>query len=93
MKQTVLTINEAAALKGMSRTAIYSAIARKKLPRRYFKGNLVVWEDDLLAWDAGKSKGGRPKGQSMSEQHKAQLREAQKRAWARRRQQRSGDDL
>jgi excisionase family DNA binding protein len=76
MKHVRLTVNEAAELRGVSRTSIYSAIARKKLPRRYFRGNLVVLESDLEAWEEKKGRGGRPKGRPMSEEHKAKLRAA-----------------
>lgn len=78
----VFTINEAAHFKGVSRTAIYAAISRKKLPRRYAKGNMVVHEADLLAWGAAKAKGGRPKGRGMSEASKQLLSQSQKARWA-----------
>ncbi len=86
MKHKLLTVGEAARLKGVSRTAIYAAIVRKRLPRRYSRGSLVVREADVLAWESLRKKSGRPKGQSMSDEHKARISEAQKRRWAQRKQ-------
>ncbi len=84
MKQRLFTVNEAAQAKGVSRTAIYSAIARQKLPRRYSKGHIVVREADLLEWQASKATGGRPKGKLMSEEAKRKISDANKLRWAKR---------
>lgn len=86
IRPAVLNIDQAAARRGVSRTAIYSAITRKRLPRRYHRGSLVVRESDLEAWKQNKEKGGRPKGKPMSEEHKAKLREAYRRRQASRSQ-------
>ena len=87
MNHTLLTVSQAAKLKGLSRGAIYAAISRKSLPARLVLGHLAVREADLLAWDASKSKGGRPQGKLMSAEAKAKLSESQKRRWAQRKQQ------
>ena len=84
MKHTLLTVSQAAQRKGVSTKAIYAAIARKRLPRRYAKGNLVVRESDLVAWEASKSVGGRPKGKRMSAESRLRLSQAQKRRWEQR---------
>ena len=86
VKPTVLTVEEAATCRGVSRTMIYAAIARRKLPRRYQRGHLVVREADLLAWEAGMSRGGYPKGKKQSAEAKARIAQAQKQRWARRQQ-------
>jgi predicted DNA-binding transcriptional regulator AlpA len=83
MKHVLLTVSQAAQVKGVSTKAIYAAIARKRLPRRYSKGNLVVREYDLLAWEQSKSPGGRPKGRTMSLESKLRLSQSQKRRWQR----------
>jgi predicted DNA-binding transcriptional regulator AlpA len=89
MKHVLLTVSEAAQRKGVSAKAIYAAIARKRLPRRYSKGNLVVRESDLVAWEASKSAGGRPKGKPMSAESRRRLSQSLKRRWEQRRQQTS----
>ena len=82
MSLKTLTISEAAAKAGVSRTAIYSAIKRGALPERYSKGNMVVREEELLSWQANKTKsGGRAKGTALSLRHKANISAAQKRRW------------
>ncbi len=86
MTHVLLTIQQAAQHKGVSTATIYSAIARKRLPRRYSRGNLVVREADLLVWEAEKKPGGRPKGQAVSDEHKARISAAQKKRWAEKRQ-------
>jgi predicted DNA-binding transcriptional regulator AlpA len=84
MKQTLLTVQQAAELKGVSAKAIYAAIAAKRLPRRYRQGSLVVREADILAWESLKKKGGRPKGRPMTPEQKARISAAQKERWAKR---------
>ena len=83
MKGKLLTVTQAAKLKGVSRTAIYTAIAQKRLRHTYSLERLVVREADILAWDA---KRGRPVGKPMNEEHKARISVAQKQRWARRKQ-------
>lgn len=89
MKHKLLTVTEAAQLKEVSRTAIYAAIVRKRLPRRYSRGSLVVRETDILKWESHKKKSGRPKGQSMSEEHKARISASQKQRWAKLKQEKT----
>ena len=84
MNHKLLTVSEAAALAGISTKAIYAAIADKRLARRYRQGSLVVRECDIMAWDSIKKKSGRPRGMTMSAEHKANIAAAQKRRWAER---------
>lgn len=86
MKPKLLTVKEAAALKGISTKAIYAAIAEKKLPRRYIQGNLAVRESDVLEWESLQKKRGRPAGQKMGEEQKQRIAQAQKRRWQNRKQ-------
>ena len=85
MKHVLLDIPSAAQQAGVTTKAIYAAIARQSLPRRYLRGNLVVREADLLEWHSSKSRGGRPKGQKMSPEAKRKISEANKKRWAERR--------
>lgn len=87
MKHTLLSVSQAAAIKGISRTAIYAAIKRETLPSRIVAGHRVVREADLLAWDSSKTLRGRRKGQAMTEEHRANIAKAQKERWARRKPQ------
>jgi excisionase family DNA binding protein len=90
MKQKLLTPAEAAELKGVSRAAVYAAIAQDRLPHTRVLGRLAVREADVLSWTpvqyAGRPgrKGGRPTGVPVSEEARARMSEAQKRRWARR---------
>lgn len=87
MKHNLLTVNEAAKLKGVSRAAVYSAITRNRLPCRRVLGRIAVREADVLAWTALGYQGGRPQGTAMSEEAKARISQAQKRRWAERKRQ------
>jgi len=84
MKSKLLTVNEAAEAQGLSPKAIYAAMATKRLPRRYHRGNLVVRESDLAVWESLKRKSGRPQGRTLSLEHKTRIAEAQKRRWQQR---------
>jgi excisionase family DNA binding protein len=85
MKQERLTVSQAAKLRGVSRTAIYSAIARQSLSAHLDLGRWVVMKKDLLAWDAAKNRG-RKKGRAISVEHRANISAAQKARWAKRKQ-------
>lgn len=83
MTQKLLTAAEAAQLKGVSRAAIYSAIAEGRLPHQRVLGRLAVREADVLAW-MPQPYSGRRKGTPMSPEAKARISEGQKRRWAKR---------
>ncbi len=92
MKTELLTPVEAAALKSVTRTAIYTAIKEGRLPHRRMLGRIALRKSDVVAWIPmsykGRPgvKGRRPKGLAMSEEAKARISESQKRRWAKRKQ-------
>ena len=92
MAPVLLTPAEAATRKGVSRAAIYAAVAEGRLPHTRVLGRIGVREDDLVAWipvqygERAGRKGGRPEGISMSEAARTRISEAQKRRWAQRKQ-------
>jgi len=87
MQHKLLTVSQAAKLKGVSRTAVYAAIERGRLPHRRILGHVGLREADVLAWEPLGVKTGRPKGIPMSEAAKVRLSESQKRRWQQRKQQ------
>jgi excisionase family DNA binding protein len=85
MKAKLLTVTQAANLKSVTRSAIYSAIKEGRLPHRKVLGHFALCEADVLAWTPTPSTG-RRKGTQMSEESKARISQAQKRRWAHRRE-------
>ena len=85
-QDNLLSVSQASELKGVSRAAIYSAIARGRLRHQRVLGHIGVRRADVLAWMPVGYKGGRPKGTPMSDEAKARLSQSQKRRWARQRQ-------
>jgi excisionase family DNA binding protein len=83
MKPKLLTVAQAAQLKGVSRTAIYNAILARRLPHRKVLGHLAVREADVLAWTPN-PRSGRRKGARLSAEAKARISEANKQHWERR---------
>ena len=92
MSAKLLTVAEAAKLKGVSRSAVYAAIADGRLPHVLILGHMGVKESDVRAWEpvkyAGRPgrKGGRPTGIPVSAETKEQISESQKKRWAQRNQ-------
>lgn len=90
MASKLLTPAQAAQLKGVSRAAVYAAIADGRLPHIIELGRLGVREADVKRWApreyAGRPgvKGGRPKGIPVNEETKARISASQKKRWARR---------
>lgn len=90
MTKTLLTAGEAAKLKGVSRSAIYAAIAQGRLPHTRILGRLGLEKADVLSWAPMKYRdrpgvgGGRPSGIPMSTEAKKRISNAQKRRWAQR---------
>lgn len=85
MKLKLLTAAEVANLKGVTRAAVYAAIAGGRLPHRQVLGRIAVRETDALAWKPTPHVG-RRKGAQLSEDAKARISQAQKRRWAQRKQ-------
>ncbi len=94
MKQDLLTPAEAARLKGVSRAAVYAAIAQGRLPCTRVLGRLGLRKADVMTWmprgyrERSGKKSGPPAGIKMSEKTRARMSEAQKRRWARQKQER-----
>jgi excisionase family DNA binding protein len=93
----LLTVSEAAALKGVSRRALYQAIRERRLPSVSFLGKLGLKESDVLAYQpvaykgrpGRKGPGGRPKGALHSDEARARISASQLARWAQRRAPRS----
>lgn len=83
MKPKLLTVSEAAELKGVTRAAIYTAISEGRLRHQKVLGRLAVREADILAWTPAYHVG-RRKGVKLSAEAKAKISEKQKRIWAER---------
>ena len=81
MKQDLLTVPEAATLKGVTPAAIYTAIAEGRLPHQRVLGRLAVSKADILKWTPVYH-AGRRKGTPMTAETKARLSEKQKKHWA-----------
>lgn len=75
-KDTLLTVSQAARVKGVTRTTIYNAIAAKRLRTTQVLGRIAIKESDLKASDVGEGKSGRPPGKPLSAQHRAALKAA-----------------
>ncbi len=92
MSAKLLTVAEAAKFKGVSRSAVYAAIADGRLPHVLILGHMGVKESDVHTWEpvkyAGRPgrKGGRPAGISVSAETKEQISKSQKKRWAQRNQ-------
>ena len=89
MPSKLLTVSQAAQVKGVSRTAVYAAIERGRLSHQVILGHIGLRESDVMAWEPLGIKTGRPKGIPMSEAAKVRLSESQKRRWQRRKQSKS----
>lgn len=93
MQQDLLTPEEAAKLKGVTKALIYAAIADGRLPHVRVLGRLGLRKEDVLAWEL-KGYAGRPGPKAgytrgpVSAETKARISEAQKRRWAQRQQSR-----
>lgn len=84
MKPKLLTVPEAAALKGVTTAAIYTAISEGRLRHQKILGRIAVKEADVLAWTPIYH-AGRRKGAKLSAEAKAKISEKQKQHWAKRR--------
>ena len=79
----ILTPAQAAKLKGVSRTAIYNALADGRLKGVSILGRIGIARAVLKAWQP-QARVGRPAGQPMKQEAKEKLSQAQKQRWARR---------
>ena len=85
MQPKLLTPAEAARLKGVSRAAIYAAIADGRLPHSRVLGRLALQESDVQAWTPRQDVG-RPVGMTLGEDIRARISASQKQSWNRRKQ-------
>lgn len=81
MDHDILTPAQAAKLEGVSRTAIYNALADGRLQGVRVLGRIGIARSVLKAWQP-QTRVGRPKGQPMTEKQKTTIAEAQKKRWA-----------
>jgi excisionase family DNA binding protein len=76
-----LTAAEAAQIKGVTRSAVYKAIAQQKLPTERVLGRLALRRSAVDAWKP-KERTGRRKGTRMSAEARERISEGQRRRWA-----------
>lgn len=91
LKDELLTPAEAAQFKGVSRTAVYSAIAENRLGHVRMLGRLAVRRSDLVAWKPVRY-AGRPKGFTVSAEIRAKMSQSSKRLWGKRKQEQKGQE-
>lgn len=82
-ERDILTPSQAAKLKGVSRTAIYNALADGRLEGIRILGRIAIEQASVKAWQP-QARVGRPKGQETTPAHKEKIRQAQKQRWAKR---------
>jgi excisionase family DNA binding protein len=83
MKLEFIGVAEAAACKGVSRSAIYKAVATGRLKAYRVLGKVALREGDVKAWQTFAA-AGRPRGSSLSPETKQRIAKAQRERWARR---------
>lgn len=98
MHEELLTAEEAAQLKGVTRAAVYLAIKEGRLPHTRVLGRLGVRQADVLAWTPIRYGGrpgrktGRTPGTPLSKETRERIAEAQKRRWAKRKEGSTGQE-
>ena len=86
MESKLLTVAEAAAMKSVTRSAVYRAIAEGRLPHQRVLGHVAIRKRDVESW-LPVHHAGRPKGRPMSDEAKLRISQSQKHRWAQRKQQ------
>ena len=86
MSSSLLSVSQAATLKGVTRSAVYAAISRGDLDSQRVLGHVAVTEADVNAWQPIGHKKGRPKGTPMTEEVKSRISLSQKRRWQQRKE-------
>jgi predicted DNA-binding transcriptional regulator AlpA len=81
MLPKLLTAIEVARLKGVSRTLVYNAMNKGKLPYIEILGRRAVKESEAKKWKPPGRITGRPKGIPVTDETKAKISEAQKKRW------------
>ena len=97
MTDKLLTVDEAARLKGVTVAAIYAAVKELRLPHTRVLGRIGLKHADVLQWTPrgyrGRpgAKSGRPKGIPVTNEVKTRISIAQKRRWAERKSGQNND--
>lgn len=87
MMQGLITVSEAAQLKGVTRSVVYRAIERGDLTVQIVLGRKALQWGEVMAWKLRQA--GRRKGSPTSDEAKAKISEAQKNRWQKRKQAKS----
>ncbi len=85
----LISVGEAARLKGVSTTAIYKAIKEERLVAVTVLGRVGLHRADIMRYEpvrygnraGAKGRGGRPKGVPMSPEAKERISQGQTRRW------------
>lgn len=85
MKHTYVSVQEAANLKGVSRTTVYKAIAQGLLSAETVMGKTGLRRKDVEGWQPER-KTGRRKGTVLSQEVKKRISLGQKQRWEQRKQ-------
>ena len=83
MKLAFISVAEAAARKGVSRSAIYKAIATGRLQAHSILGKVALRERDVEKWQTS-AVAGRLKGSRLSPEVKARISQSQRERWEKR---------
>lgn len=83
MNDDLISIIEAAKLKGVSRNAVYLAVKDGRLPHVMVVGHYALRRTDVLAWKPRGPKG-RQKGLPLNDKTKERISKSQKQRWAQR---------
>ena len=83
MISKLITVAEAAQLKGVSRTTIYNAINDGRLKSQRVLVHVALSHSEVERWQPSATTGW-PKGKRVSEEAKAKISESQKQRWKRR---------
>lgn len=86
MNEKLLTVTQAAKMKGVTRAAVYKAIAEGRVPHQIVLGRSALLEADVVAWVPRT----REKGIPRSKEIKARISAGQKHRWKQRRENEGG---
>ena len=85
----LITVAEAAQLKGVSRATIYNAIADGRLKSQNVLGHIALSPRDVERWHP-QTKKGWPAGKRVSEEAKKKISDSQKKRWRKLKAERTG---
>jgi excisionase family DNA binding protein len=80
MISALITVAEAAQLKGVSRTTIYNAIKDGRLKSQKILGHVALVRSEVERWQPSPQTGW-PKGKRVSEEAKSKISQTQKQRW------------